>query len=166
MRKQCGLRISLKLSVAATIGLFLIGTAYAMIRTLPIEDMVRKSDHIVIAYVYSVTAVSSDPSTKIITLRNELKLIESLKGSWPSEEPIILTTIRHEEHWMEDNVELPPPGAKVVLFLTRYEDRLVPVNGIQGIWPMKGDKLLEMGRGKTLDEIRAIVKSQEVRKKE
>jgi hypothetical protein len=164
LKKHCGLRIFLKLPVAASISLFLIGTVYAMIRTLPIEDLVKKSDHIVIAYVYSVTTVSSDPSTKIIILRNELRLIESMKGAWPSHEPIILTTRRHEEHWIEDNVELPSPGTKVVLFLTKNHDRLVPVNGIQGVWPIKGNKLLQMGTGKTLDEIRAIVKRQEIMK--
>jgi hypothetical protein len=142
------------------IGIIFIGAAYAMIRTLPIEDLVAKSEYIVLAQV-SMTATGNDPHTSLTILRSELKLIESLKGVWPAQEPIILTTWKSEACWIEDNVELPPPGTMVVLFLTQYHGRLVPVNGIQGVWPLQGGKLLQMGTGKTLDDIRKIVKSQE-----
>ncbi|HWR57423.1 MAG TPA: hypothetical protein VN328_00925 [Thermodesulfovibrionales bacterium] len=140
------------------------GTAHGMIRTLPVEDLVAEAEHIVLAQVYSVMVVGTDPASKMITLRNEMKLIESLKGQWPARKSVILTTTRHEEHWIEDNVELPPTGTKVVLFLRRYKDRLVPVNGIQGVWPLEGNKLLQMGTGKTLNDIRTIVKSQKMLK--
>jgi hypothetical protein len=146
------------------IGLLFIETAYGMIRTLPIEDLVAKSEYIVLTQVFSITATGSDPLTNLITLRNEMKLIESLKGMWPAQEPIILTTRKYERRWIEDNVELPPPGTRVVLFLTHYQGSLVPVNGIQGVWPLQGDKLLQMGTGKTLDDIRKIVNSQEMLK--
>jgi hypothetical protein len=146
------------------ISFIFIGTAYAMIRTLPVEDLVAKSEHIVLAQVFSVTVIESDPPTNLITLRTEMKLIQSLKGTWPAQEPIILTTRRYEGRWIEDNVELPPPGTKVVLFLTSYQGGFVPVNGIQGVWPLRGGKLLQMGTGKTLDDIHKIVKSQEMLK--
>ena len=150
------------LSGVLVISFIFIGTAYAMIRTLPVEDLVAKSEYIVLAQVFSVTATGSDPFTNLITFRNEMKLIESLKGAWPVQEPIILTTRRYEGRWIEDNVELPPPGTKVVLFLILYQGRLVPANGIQGVWPLQSGKLLQMGTGKTLDDIRKIVKNQEM----
>ncbi len=149
---------------ALAMSFVLARSPYGMIRTLPVEKLIAESEYIVIAQVYAVTVEGTEPSTRIITLRNEMKLIESLKGSWPAREPIVLTTRRHEEHWIEDNVELPPPGTKVVLFLTRYQGRLVPVNGIQGVWPMQGGKLLQMGTGKTLDDIRRVVRGQELLK--
>lgn len=150
------------LTWALVMSLMLISRSYGMIRTLPVEKLISDSEYIVIAQVYSVTVAGTEPSTKLITLRNEMKLIESLKGVWPAREPIVLNTRRHEDHWIEDNVELPPPGTKVVLFLTRYQGRLVPVNGIQGVWPLQGNKLLQMGTGKTLDDIRKIVRNQEL----
>ena len=140
------------------------GTALAMIRTLSTDKLVSESEYIVIAQVYSVSVAEIDMAAKMITLRNELRPVESLKGRWPSQELIVLTTRRHEEHWIEDNVELPPPGTKVLLFLARYQGRLVPVNGIQGVWPLQGHKLLQMGTGKTLDEIRGIIRDQEALK--
>ena len=146
------------------LSVILIGTAYAMIRTLSTDKLVAECEYIVIAQVYSVSVAGIDTAAKMITLRNEMKPVESLKGRWPSQELIVLTTRRHEEHWIEDNVELPPPGTKVLLFLARYQGRLVPVNGIQGVWPLQGHKLLQMGTGKTLDEIRGIIRDQEALK--
>jgi len=152
--------------VSGILGLsfILIGTAYSMIRTLSVDKLVAESEYIVIAQVYSVSVAGIDPAAKMITLRNEMNPVELLKGRWPSQKLIVLTTRRHEEHWIEDNVELPPPGTKVLLFLARYQGRLVPVNGIQGVWPLQGHKLLQMGTGKTLDEIRGIIKDQEALK--
>ncbi len=140
--------------------LTLMVTIHARIITLSNEELVRQSEYVVVAQVYSFSMVETDPTTKIITLRNDLKVIESLKSLWPSRDPITLTTIRHEEHWIEDNVELPPPGTKVVLFLRKYEGRLVPVNGIQGVWPLRGRELLGMGTGMSLDQLREMIRSQ------
>ena len=70
---------SILLPGVLVISFIFIGIAYAMIRTLPVEELVVKSEYIVLAQVYSVTVIGSDPSTKLITLRNEMKLIESLK---------------------------------------------------------------------------------------
>jgi hypothetical protein len=151
---------SMAVSFMVGLSLILIGTGYAMIRTLSVDTLVAESEYIVIAQVYSVSVAGIDPAAKMITLRNEMKPVASLKGRWPSRELIVLTTRKHEEHWIEDNVELPLPGTKVLLFLTRYQGGLVPVNGIQGVWPMQGDKLLQMGTGRTLDEIRGIIRDQ------
>jgi hypothetical protein len=160
MRRRLSVGLASLCSVTVLLWFSLGGVPSAMIRTLPLEELVSRSDAIVIALVYSVTATKVDPSSKIITLQNELKTVELLKGSLPNQQPIILITRRHETHWMEDNVELPPPGSRVVLFLRQSGDGMVPVNGIQGVWPMQGEKLLQMGTGKTLDDIRKILKSQ------
>ena len=150
-----------KLSVA---GIFLITALFAfiqnsdgMIRTLPLSEMISKAEYIVIAEVLQITKAGYLPANKFVVLRNELKVIESLKGGLKPDESIFINTIKGER-WLEDNVELPLPGSRVLLFLKRdREGELFPVNGIQGVWPMKGNELLGMGTGKDLNELRKII---------
>ena len=128
-----------------------------MIRTLPLPEVISQAEYIVIAEAHQITKAGYLPDNKFTVLRNELKVIESLKGTLTPGESIFIRTIRGER-WLEDNVELPFPGSRVFLFLKRDEKgELHPVNGIQGVWPMKGNKLLGMGTGKDLNEMRKII---------
>ncbi len=132
--------------------------AEGMIRTLPVQDLIISAEYIVIVEVSKITETGYLPDKKITLLRNELKVIESLKGSLSPSDSVVINTIKGE-HWLEDNVEIPPPGSRVFMFLRKNQKGEVrPVNGIQGIWPMEGSKLLGMGTGKNLDDIRKMIK--------
>ena len=142
--------------------LLLSGESFSMIKTLPVAELVSHSDYIVIGEVQKIEVDGTDSSKmgKIKLLRNEIIVKESLKGAWPLDKPMIFRTIK-AERWIEDNVEFPFPGTQVVLFIKKGKsDSLNPVNGIQGLWPIQDGKLLRMGTGKTIEEIRAIIRSQ------
>jgi len=129
-----------------------------MIRTLSVSELISNAEYIVIAEAYQITKTGDTTKGKITILRNELKVIESLKGTILPDESIVINTFK-AEHWIEDNVELPLPGSKVFLFLKKNQKgEFSPVNGIQGVWPMLGDKLLGMGTRYKLDDIRAMIK--------
>jgi hypothetical protein len=129
-----------------------------MIRTLPVSELINNAEYIVIAEAYQITKTGDTPKGKFSILRNELKVIESLKGTMLPDESIVINTFK-AEHWIEDNVELPLPGSKVFLFLKKNEKgEFSPVNGIQGVWPMQGNKFLGMGTRYKLDDIRTMIK--------
>lgn len=136
----------------------------SMIKTLPVDELVSRSDYIIIGEVQKIELDRILPpenaKMKYKYLRNEVIMIESLKGAWPLNKPMTFRTVK-AEHWIEDNVEFPFPGTRVLIFVKRRESgSLNLVNGIQGLWPLQGDKLLRMGTGKTIEEIRAIIKRQ------
>ena len=97
----------------------LVQGAQAATRFLPLEKL-KASEIIVVAQVYAtrVTGSKTRRGVKALIVQNELKVLDTLKGTWPPEEPLFLNTYRYEE-WMEDNVELPPVKSKVLLFLRR-----------------------------------------------
>ncbi|MBM4146714.1 MAG: hypothetical protein FJ240_10675 [Nitrospira sp.] len=132
--------------------------SHGMIRTLPVSELISTAEHIVIAEVYQITKTGYTPESKLSLLKNELKVTETLKGTLSQNEPIIINTMKAED-WIEDNVEIPLPGSKVFLFLKKDEKgEFRPVNGIQGIWPMQGEKLLGMGTRYKVDDIRKMIK--------
>ena len=136
--------------------------SFSMIKTLPVAELVSHSDYIVIGDVQKIEVDGTDSAKmgKIKLLRNEIIVKESLKGAWPLDKPMIFRTIK-AERWIEDNVEFPFRGTQVVLFIKKGKsDSLNLVNGIQGLWPIQDGKLLRMGTGKTIEEIRAIIRSQ------
>lgn len=129
-----------------------------MIRTLPVSELISNAEYIVIAEAYQITKTGDTPEGKITILRNELKVIESLKGTILPDESIVINTFK-AEYWIEDNVELPLPGSRVFLFLNKNEKgEFNPVNGIQGVWPIQGYKFLGMGTRYKLDDIRKMIK--------
>ena len=135
----------------------LTSNSYGKIKTLPVADMVSKAEYIVISEAYQITKTGYLRSNKLSYLKNELKIIESLKGELLPDESIVINTVKGE-NWIEDNVELPLPGSKVFLFLKKNEKgEFRPVNGIQGVWPMQGDKLLGMGTRYKVDDIREMI---------
>jgi hypothetical protein len=146
------------------LGCFLIlsGESFSMIKTLPVTGLVSQSDYNVIGEVQKIEVYGTDSSKmgKIKLSRNEIIVKESLKGAWSLDKPMIFRTIK-AERWIEDNVEFPFPGTQVLLFVKQGGSESVNlVNGIQGLWPIQDGKLLRMGTGKTLEDIRAIIRSQ------
>jgi len=90
----------------------------AMMRFMPKEQLVATSEYIVIAKMQDISNTGKTAQwrgTKVTIIKNELKVVESIKGSWAPEKPLILHTFKFDG-WMEDNVELPSKGSKVLLF--------------------------------------------------
>jgi hypothetical protein len=134
----------------------------SMIRTLPVAELVSSSDYVVIGEVRKIEIddTHSPRNEAMRYLIIEVIVIELLKGVWPPDKPMIFRTVK-ADHWIEDNVEFPSPGTRVLLFVKKGESgRLSLTNGIQGLWPLQGDQLLRMGTGKTIGEIRAIIEKQ------
>ena len=128
-----------------------------MIKTLSLTEMISKADYIVIAEAYQITKTGNTPNGKAAILRNELKVIEALKGTILPDASIAINTFK-AEYWIEDNVELPLPGSRVFLFLNKNEKgEYNPVNGIQGVWPINANKFSGMGTRYKLDDIRTMI---------
>ena len=149
--------------LSALILLGQIAEAEAYMRFLPKEELVTSSEYIVLAEVWSISEgnrIVWGEQTKAIVLKNELKVIDSLKGGWSLWKPLFLDTYRFDG-WKEDNVELPPKGLKVLLFLSKNEKgELRPVNGIQGVWPMSKGEPVGAGFGTTLAQIQEMIQKQ------
>jgi hypothetical protein len=134
----------------------------SMIRTLPVAELVSRSDYIAIGEVRKIEIDDTHLSRneKMRHLINEVIVIELLKGIWPPDKPMIFRTVK-ADRWIEDHVEFPAPGTRVVLFVKKGESgRLSLTNGIQGLWPLQGDQPIRMGTGKTIGEIRTIIEKQ------
>ncbi len=83
-----------------------------------------------------------------------------IKDTLSLEKLFTLNTLKFDG-WMEDNVELPSKGSKVLLFLKQNEKgELKPVGGIQGVWYMKNGEFIRIGSGTTLEKIREMVQKQ------
>ena len=135
----------------------------AFVQFMPNEELVATSEYIVIAKMQDISDTGKTTQwrgTKATIIKNKLKVMESIKGSWAPKKPLILNTFKFDG-WMEDNIELPPKGSKVLLFLKQNEKgEFKPVNGIQGVWPMDDGQPTGAGFGTTLEQIREIVQKQ------
>jgi len=132
----------------------------AMMRFMPKEQLIKRSKYIVVARVQSVCDTERKKRWRGVEaniVKNELQVVEMIKGTWALEKPLILYTFKFDG-WMEDNVELPPVSSNVLLFLKQNDKgELKPVNGIQGVWEIDSDGKSNYG---TLKEIQEIVKKQ------
>lgn len=133
-----------------------------MIQTLPLSDLVRQAELICIAKVVQVNEIAVDKD-QISTVKNVLLSEKLLKGSWQAMEPIVVMTRQSGKYGsigsLEDQVEFPPKGSRVVLFLKKAKDgSLEPVNLLQGVWPLEDQKPLGMGLGITLQQLEEVVK--------
>ena len=137
-------------------------TVWGMIETLPLADLVRRAELICIARVEQVSEVSVDKE-QVSTMKNVLLSEKLLKGSWQAMEPIVVMTRQCGKYGaissLEDQIEFPPKGSRVVLFLKKAKDgSLEPINLLQGVWPLEGQKPLGMGLGITLQQLEEVVK--------
>ena len=133
----------------------------AMIITLPLHDLTRQSDVVVIAQVEKVETVTIG-TDKIATVRNSLKAETVLKGDLKVAPPLQVFTQQRgkygEDGALEDQVEFPPVGKRVLVFLKKTRDgKLDLVNGLQGLWPMDGQEFLGFGTGVKLDQVKDAI---------
>jgi hypothetical protein len=135
----------------------------AYVQFVPNEQLVDSSKYIVVAKVKTVNVTDKVMRWGEVTatvVKNELQVVELIKGTLAFETPFILNTFKYDG-WMEDNVKLPSIGLKVILFLKRdKKGELKPVNGIQGVWSIYNGKPMGAGHGTTLKQIREIVQKQ------
>lgn len=130
---------------------------FGMIRALTLPDLVKQSELIVLARVEKVAEIARD-AQGISTVKNVLTTEKILKGSWDQREPLVIMTRQGAADGrigsIEDQVEFPPKGFQVLLFLKKNVTRgWETVNLVQGIWPMKDRKLLGMGFGTTFEQV-------------
>jgi len=149
-----------KRAVATIAILCCVQISEAYIQFMSKEELVSASEYIVTAKMQHID--KEEKTTKwrgveATILKNRLKVIESIKGSWSLKKPLILNTYEFDG-WMEDNVWLPSVGSKVLLFLNRSESgELYPVNSIHGVWKIDSDGKSNYG---TLKEVKEIVEKQ------
>ena len=135
----------------------------AMMYFMPKEQLIKRSEYIVVAKVQTVIVTNKMMRWGDVTARvveNELQVVEMIKGSLSLEKPFVLNTFKYDG-WMEDNVKLPSKGSVVLLFLKKNKKgELEPVGGIQGVWYMDNGKFIRIGRNTTLKQIREMVQDQ------
>ncbi len=159
---------------------FLLQTAEAMMRFMPKEQLVATSEYVVIAKMQDISNTGKTAQwgdVKATIIKNELKVIESIKGIWSWEKPLVLYTLKFDEQ-KQDNVELPRKDSQVLLFLKKDKDgKLIPVNNLQGVmkkvWGEHQDKKGRVkpfysyfpiqggGRHIKLDSLRELVQKQD-----
>jgi hypothetical protein len=151
-----------RLLVAVAISLICSALATARIRTLPVSDLVATAQLIAIAEVASI----SEDATRSHggPIRNELKVTRVLKGAYDTSKPLVLSTYyKPGQRAREDSLVFPSAGRRVLLFLKFASgDRLVTVNGIQGLWPLEAgtDKTLGMGFRYSISEVEKLIAGQ------
>lgn len=139
-----------------------VSSLSAMIRTLSLSDLVKQSELIVLAKVEKVGEI--DQSAKgLSTVKNVLLTEKVLKGTWDQREPLVVMTLQGAAGGgvgsIEDQVEFPPKGFRVVVFLKKNTTGgWETVNLVQGIWPMKDQKPMGMGLGTTLEQLEKAIK--------
>jgi hypothetical protein len=138
----------------------------AMISTLPLPELVRRAHVICHAKVAQISEIAID-SEQISTVKNVLMPVKVLKGDWIPQEPIVVMTKQcgtaGQIGWLEDQVDFPPVGHHVVVFLEKAEDgSLRTVNSVQGVWPLLEDLKtpLGMGQGFSLKDVTDLISSQ------
>ncbi len=136
--------------------LFLTATGFAMIRTLPLPDLVAKADLIVLAKVAAIGEEKSADQS-IPPVKNELSVERVLKGTWNASDPIVLKTFfKPGDKIREDGVVFPEKDRRVLLFLESKDGKdLRILNGIQGLWPIEAgtDKTLGMGFRYSIEKV-------------
>ena len=140
------------LAITVLMSLFAVG-GYCMIETLSLEELVQRSDVIVMVDVTGVKPVGRLPS-KVEVVANLVKVNEPLKGEVAVGESLKIKTYRG----IEDNPELVE-GSRVLLFLRRADNHYTVVNGVQGWWPVDADgRFMAMGKDKSIDDVKEAIK--------
>lgn len=141
------------------LGLVILGICvptrgFAMIQTLPIEELVGSSDLIVVATLKSSKVLQKDTAgflrvEKVMTVENVLK------GSAEAGKDLKIETI----DGFEDSPMIPE-GKKVILFLQKKATGIYKVNNlVQGSWPLlENEECGGMGFGQTLTSLKKLIK--------
>ena len=127
---------------------------YAMIQTLPLEQLVGGSDLVVVAMLKSSRDLQKD-SAGFLRVEKVVTIDKVLKGSATSGKDLTFETIAD----FEDSPKIPK-GCKVVLFLKANEAGVYEVvNLVQGAWPLlENGKCSGMGLGQTLNSLIELIK--------
>jgi len=152
----------MRLVLALTLCVVFAAAGSAKIRALSVSDLVAAARLIVIAEVVAVTEDAGKPDG--LPIRNELKVLRTLKGTCDASQPLTLhTRYKPGQRLREDSIVFPDAGRRVLLFLkSNFAGRLIPVNGIQGLWPLETgtDKPEGMGFRYSIGDIENLIAKQ------
>ena len=151
-----------KFSFVILLGVFISASASGMIQTLQVPELIKTADFILIAKVKEKKQVN-EPKAKFPQIKNVLESEKFLKGKLPEDTPLEILTFDSQGEWVEDVITFPEKGERVLLFLKEGKNgNLVPVNGIQGVWPLlpDSDKTLGMGFSYSIEVVEEEIKSQ------
>jgi len=128
----------------------------ADMRMWPLTEIVQFSEYICIAKVQKITERKG--AGKEIILENELYVVENLKGSLPSDKPVVINTMKG----LQDEPEFPPPGTNVVLFLEKDKSSgsLHTIFRFQGMWKSYTEKRTSKPNEQSLEEVNDIIQFQ------
>jgi hypothetical protein len=131
--------------------LFLSYGGYAMIMTLPLEELAGEAEIIAVGTLKITTKLPKDKDGWV-KIQNTVTLSEVLKGSAKAGDEVVVETLEG----MED-MPVFEPRNRFILFLNKSPNGpgYVTTNLIQGYWPMDTDgKFAGMGLGVTMEQLK------------
>lgn len=148
-------RMCCNLIITAVAGILLmIGGAFAMIQTIPNDQLIAGSDLIAVASLKRSVEVGKDEKG-FSQVENYLTIRETLKGEAKPGDEILVDTVGG----FEDEVVFKP-RQRVLVFLTpgATAGRRQVNNFVQGVWPVDEDGSLRgMGEGETLETVKKSI---------
>lgn len=148
--------------------LCLITGANAMIRTLPLPELVQRAEFVFVVEVVARIQLPAPTPKDPPMIDTAVNVVRPLKGAWPGPEPIVFRTMGTIDGslYIEDQPGFPAKGGRAVVFF-RMGTTGAPIciNGIQGVWvidPATGE-LQGMGTGKTLTDLETEIAAQQGR---
>ncbi len=144
-----------KTSILILMIIFLGMPVLAMIRTLPLPQLVDSAESIVIARVVEKNVFMKENNDVPFTTAS-FKVEQTLKGELKFAQKIKLTAVGSEEKPMLDSPAFPKKGEAVLLFLVKKGDSWQLNNGIQGMWPIeaKTERTLGMGLRYSINQVK------------
>ncbi|NLI79669.1 MAG: hypothetical protein GX442_24900 [Candidatus Riflebacteria bacterium] len=150
------------------VALCLVTGADAMIRTLPLSELVQRADFVFVVEVIARIQLPAPTPKDPPMIDTAVNVVRPLKGAWKGPEPIVFRTLGTIDGsmYIEDQPGFPAKGGRAVVFF-RMGATGAPlcINGIQGVWvidPATGE-LQGMGTGKTLAELETEIAAQQGR---
>ncbi len=134
--------------------LFMIGGAFAMIQTIPNDQLIAGSDLVAIVSLTKSTETGKDEKG-FSQVENRLSVQETLKGEAKPGEELLVDTVGG----FEDEV-IFRPRQRVLVFLVRGASagRWQVNNLVQGVWPVDAEGTLSgMGDGETIDSVKKSI---------
>ncbi len=155
----CFKKVFFCLSVFLFFSFFSAISLNAMIRDISLDELVRRSDTIVVVEVLAVKTVGTLPSGAQV-VANLVSVNQPLKGGVAIGERLKLKT-----RTIEDEAFLKK-GQKTLLFLRKVQNYYEVVSGIAGTWPIEDDgNLYGYGTGKKLSDVEKAIESVEAEMK-
>lgn len=139
----------------AVVGILLmIGGAFAMIQTIPNDQLIAESDLIAVASLKRSTEVGQDEKG-FSQVENTVTIHEILKGDAKTGDDILVDTVGG----FEDEVVFKPRQRVLVFLVPGAAAGHRQVNNfVQGVWPVDPDgRLHGMGEGETLETVKKSI---------